>query len=328
MRILLATDAWSPQVNGVVRTWQQTVRELEAMGHDLDDPLWTARVLIERPEVVTAAHRAFHTAGAQVAITASYQVSREGFRAVGLTDADADAALRASVSAARQAGCEIVAASVGPYGAITHDGAEYRGRYGRSIDELASFHAERIAVLVDAGPDLLAVETIPDAEEMAAIAQVLQSHPDVPVWCAFTAADGATLCAGHAIEDAVRIATACPSVMAVGINCTGPEHVPELIVRIAATTRLPVIAYPNAGGTWAGSPPTGIPSGAATPTGGAAAVSTKPPEAPPGPVDSKSLLPMRMMARIEPRRSASTTGSTPGSSRVLTSVSTPATASS
>lgn len=224
--------------------------QLEAMGHDLDDPLWTARVLIERPEVVTAAHRAFHTAGAQVAITASYQVSREGFRAVGLTDADADAALRASVSAARQAGCEIVAASVGPYGAITHDGAEYRGRYGRSIDELASFHAERIAVLVDAGPDLLAVETIPDAEEMAAIAQVLQSHPDVPVWCAFTAADGATLCAGHAIEDAVRIATACPSVMAVGINCTGPEHVPELIVRIAATTRLPVIAYPNAGGTW------------------------------------------------------------------------------
>ena len=36
MRLLLATDAWSPQVNGVVRTWQQTIRELEAMGHEVD----------------------------------------------------------------------------------------------------------------------------------------------------------------------------------------------------------------------------------------------------------------------------------------------------
>ena len=224
--------------------------QLESMGHDVQDPLWTARVLVDRPEVVTAAHRAFRTAGAQVAITASYQVSRQGFRAVGLTDADADAALRSSVTAARAAGCEIVAASVGPYGAISHDGGEYRGRYGRSIDELATFHAERIAVLVDAEPDLLAIETIPDADEMVAIAQVLAGMPDVPAWCSFTAADGATLCAGHAIEDAVRIATACRSVVAVGINCTAPEHAPELIVRIAAVTALPVIAYPNAGGAW------------------------------------------------------------------------------
>ena len=36
MRILLATDAWSPQVNGVVRTWQQTIRELSAMGHEVE----------------------------------------------------------------------------------------------------------------------------------------------------------------------------------------------------------------------------------------------------------------------------------------------------
>ena len=224
--------------------------QLETMGHVVDDPLWTARILIERPDVVTAAHRAFRAAGAQIAITASYQVSREGFRSVGLTAADADAALRASIAAARAAGCSLVAASVGPYGAITHDGAEYRGRYDRSIDELASFHAERISVLADAAPDLLAIETIPDADEMTAIAQVLQDHPDIPVWCSFSAADGARLWAGQAVEDAVRIAERCPDLIAVGVNCTAPEHVPELIVRVAATTDRPVIAYPNAGGTW------------------------------------------------------------------------------
>ena len=36
MRILLATDAWSPQVNGVVRTWQQTIRELNTMDHEVE----------------------------------------------------------------------------------------------------------------------------------------------------------------------------------------------------------------------------------------------------------------------------------------------------
>jgi len=36
VRLLLATDAWLPQVNGVVRTWQQTIRELESLGHTVE----------------------------------------------------------------------------------------------------------------------------------------------------------------------------------------------------------------------------------------------------------------------------------------------------
>jgi len=225
--------------------------QLERMGHDLSDSLWTARALVSDPDAVTAAHRAFIAAGAQVVITASYQVSRAGFADAGLDPAMADDALAASVQAARAAAAGtdvLVAASVGPYGAIAHDGAEYRGNYGLSEEQLAEFHAERIAVLQAAGPDLLAVETIPDAVEVRALLRVLPG--DLPAWVSLTASDGHRLRAGQPIEDAVGACTGHPAVVAVGVNCTEPVHVPSLLERMAHVTDLPLIAYPNAGGSW------------------------------------------------------------------------------
>ena len=136
--------------------------QLEAHGHRLLDPLWTGRVLLEDPAAITRAHADFVASGADVVISASYQVSRRGFESAGLTPGSADAALISSIEAARRAteGTSArVAASVGPYGAILHDGSEYRGRYGLSHDELVEFHGERLAVLATGGADLLAVET-------------------------------------------------------------------------------------------------------------------------------------------------------------------------
>lgn len=225
--------------------------QLEAMGQSLTDSLWTARTLLADPDAVTAAHRAFVQAGAQVVISASYQVSRLGFGQAGLSPSAADQALVASVQAALRATAgsdALVAASIGPYGAISHDGSEYRGDYGLDRAALARFHAERIEVLVQARPDLLAVETIPDADEARALAEVLPT--DLPSWVCFTARDGATLRTGQPIEEAVAALAGHPGVMAVGINCTEPAHVPGLLHRIASVTDLPLVAYPNAGGSW------------------------------------------------------------------------------
>lgn len=226
--------------------------QLESQGHSLNDPLWTGRVLLEQPAAIAAAHAAYAQAGADVVITASYQVSRRGFVAAGLSAADADAALLASIAAARQAidgHASRVAASVGPYGAILHDGSEYRGRYGLSHAELVDFHAERLAVLVAGEPDLLAVETIPDTDEAAALVEVLADH-DVSSWMSFSAADGERTCAGQPIEEAVSVATALPSMVAVGINCTDPRFITPLVLRMRAVTDLPIVVYPNAGGSW------------------------------------------------------------------------------
>jgi len=189
-------------------------------------------------------------------ITASYQVSRRGFLAEGSTEAHADAALVRSVDLARQAVEEagrdgvLVAASVGPYGAITHDGGEYRGRYGLSHDQLVDFHGERIAVLAAAQPDLLAVETIPDTDEAAAIADVLADYPDLPAWITFSCGDERTTWAGQPVEEAAAMVAAAPSVQAVGVNCVVPDLVSPLISRMSRATELPLVAYPNAGRVW------------------------------------------------------------------------------
>lgn len=224
--------------------------ELEARGHVLGDSLWSARILADQPEEVVAAHRAYVDAGARVLVTASYQVSREGFVAAGRSASQADEALASSVRLAREAATGhdvLVAASVGPYGAILHDGSEYRGRYGVSHDRLVDFHGERLAVLVEATPDLLAVETIPDVDEVSAIVEALAAHPGMPAWVSFSCRDGVTTCAGQPIEDAVAVVAEAPTVLAVGVNCTAPEHVGSLLERMSAVTDLSLLAYPNAG---------------------------------------------------------------------------------
>lgn len=227
--------------------------QLERLGQDTSGLLWTGRVLLESPGAVTRAHADFVDAGAGVVITASYQVSRRGFTAAGMTADEADAALRASVAAARTATAgrrARVAASVGPYGAILHDGSEYRGGYGLSRRELTDFHRERIDVLASAEPDLLAVETIPDVGEARAVVEVLAEHSDLPAWLVFSAVDGERVCAGQPIEEAALVAASAPNVVAVGINCTDPRYVTDLITRMSGTVDLPIVVYPNAGGRW------------------------------------------------------------------------------
>jgi homocysteine S-methyltransferase len=119
---------------------------------------------------------------------------------------------------------------------------------------LVDFHGERIEILAEADPDLLAVETIPDADEAAAIAEVLVDYPDLPAWMTFSCGDERTTWAGQPISEAVRAAVCAPSVTAIGVNCVAPHLVTGLLGRIAGATDLPtgmpLVAYPNAGRVW------------------------------------------------------------------------------
>src|ERR1700730_10206027 len=141
--------------------------ELEARGHDLSDALWSARLLVDAPQEITAAHAAFFRAGATIATTASYQASFDGLAARGIGRDDAVRLLQRSVELAKNARDDgggagrWVAASVGPYGAALADGSEYRGRYGLSVGQLQDWHRPRLAELADAGADVLALDTIP-----------------------------------------------------------------------------------------------------------------------------------------------------------------------
>lgn len=240
--------------------------ELEHRGADLGDALWSARVLLESPRAIVDVHRAYFEAGADVAITASYQASEQGFAARGIDHAGTATLLRRSVELARDARDEwlasaegsarvrprpLVAASVGPYGAVLADGSEYRGDYGVSRRTLKDFHLARLKPLVEAAPDMLAIETIPSALEAEAVVEALGQLGDpLPAWCTFTLRDGAHLADGGSLDDAIEAVTASASAVAVGVNCSPPHSTLEGVARIASKATHPVIAYPNRGADW------------------------------------------------------------------------------
>ncbi|MFL4907814.1 homocysteine S-methyltransferase [Streptomyces sp. MMS24-I2-30] len=232
--------------------------QLESAGHDLADALWSARLLVERPEAIAAAHLAYFRAGASVATTASYQATFEGFESRGIGRGQAALLLTDSVRLARDAARRArdegitrplwVAASAGPYGAMLADGSEYRGRYGLSVAELARFHRPRLEVLAGAAPDVLALETVPDADEAAALLRAVRGL-GVPVWLSYSV-DGERTRAGQPLVEAFALAADADEVIAVGVNCCAPEDVDRAVGIAARVTGKPVVAYPNSGESW------------------------------------------------------------------------------
>jgi homocysteine S-methyltransferase len=229
---------------------------LEQQGVDLTGALWTARLLGEAPDQIARAHRAYYEAGAQVATTASYQASVEGLIAAGYDAAEARRLITRSVTVAQEVRDELagahpgllVAASVGPYGAFLADGSEYAGRYGVSAARLREFHGPRLDLLAAAGPDLFAVETIPDADEAEVLVSLLDEL-DVPAWFSYSVR-GATTNAGQPLPEAYAVLAGSRSVIAAGVNCSDQADVLGAVSAAVAATRLPAVAYPNRGGSW------------------------------------------------------------------------------
>jgi homocysteine S-methyltransferase len=229
--------------------------ELGRRGADLRDPLWSARVLLESPELVRDVHAAYFAAGADVAISASYQATFAGLARRGLDRDAAAEVLCRSVELARDAagdapGERLVAASIGPYGAYLGNGAEYRGDYDIGEAELREFHLPRLEALAGARPDVFAVETIPSIAEARALVGALERVADIPAWMSFSCRDGARICDGTLFEQAVDAAASAPSVVAVGVNCTSPLHITALVEIATARTDLPIVCYPNRGAFW------------------------------------------------------------------------------
>jgi homocysteine S-methyltransferase len=234
---------------------------LEGRGHTLGSALWSAQLLIEDPEAIREAHRAYLRAGADCITSSSYQASFEGFADAGLTESEAESVLRRSSHIALSARDDfvdelrsdsdrlppLVAASVGPYGAYLADGSEYNGRYGVSTATLDGFHRRRLGVLATTGIDMIACETIPRVDEVEILLDILEEHPDTCAWVSVSCRDGQYLSDGSSFEDVVRLCSGRAQVAAVGVNCTDPRYMAELMARASEVTDLPLIAYPNSG---------------------------------------------------------------------------------
>jgi homocysteine S-methyltransferase len=222
---------------------------LENNGNKLTTSLWTGELIRTNPAEISKAHLDFINAGAQIIITSAYQLSYTGCSARGWSEDETDQALITSTQLAKnavtQSGKDVkVAASVGPYGASLADGSEYKGNYGVSKQVVKDFHAKRLEILISTSPDYLALETMPDTFEVEVLLDLLIDCP-IPFWISYSCKEGNQTNAGQDFQSAVDVAQGA---IAVGINCTKPELITDLLS--SAKSNKPYIVYPNSGRVW------------------------------------------------------------------------------
>lgn len=244
--------------NGLIILDGGLATELEANGHNLNTPLWSAGLLQDHPQAIIDAHLSYLNAGAQIITTATYQASIDGFTGMGLSAEQAKNLILEAVQLAQKAAAEfgrnqtskyspLIAASIGPYGAYLADGSEYKGRYQVGRSELTGFHQPRLTLLDSSGADILGCETIPSLLEARVLAELLTTV-QTPAWISFSCGDGGHLNDGTRIELAAGLFADHPNVLAIGINCTAPDFISELVKRIKSViTGKSIIVYPNSG---------------------------------------------------------------------------------
>jgi homocysteine S-methyltransferase len=251
-KIITSTDACIVLDGGLAT-------ELERKGCDISSALWSADVLIDKPFLIEEVHLDYYLAGAEIAITASYQASVAGLMKHQplLTAADAKTLIRRSVQLARNASLDarkrgvkrdlFVAGSIGPYGAFLADGSEYRGGYDLSNEDMMAFHRPRMQALVDAGVDVLALETVPSYAEAESLVQLLAEFPSIEAWFSFTLKDEEHISDGTPLSKVVHLLVAKEQVLALGINCVSETLAERALANLQALTNKPLVVYPNSG---------------------------------------------------------------------------------
>ena len=141
----------------------------------------------------------------------------------------------------------LIAASIGPYGAYLADGSEYRGDYNVSTKVLTEFHQSRIEILDRTNADFFACETIPSMQEVQVLKGLLSETRKMG-WISFSCKDGKHLNDGTPIAEAAELLKDEPNILAIGVNCTSPEYISDLIRNIKPHSGdKKIVVYPNSG---------------------------------------------------------------------------------
>ncbi|CAH0480761.1 unnamed protein product [Peronospora belbahrii] len=232
--------------------------------------LWSASLLLNRNahlhQVVVNAHKTYFLAGADVATTASYQASIDGFKREGITAIEdveklyaksINLGVQARDAAWNESGQSqrikpLVGASIGCYGAALADGSEYRGDYNKSKQQLVAWHKHRFAFFTNYAPvDFLICETIPCLVEVEAFVDLLNEFPAAHAIFAVACRNGTELNSGEPIARVSEILYKLKNksqLLAVGINCTPPQYVESLLRELKCPW--PKVVYPNSGEGW------------------------------------------------------------------------------
>jgi 5-methyltetrahydrofolate--homocysteine methyltransferase len=197
---------------------------------------------ITRPKTVQAVHKAYLAVGCDLVETNTFGANRLRLKGYAL-DGQVAAINRTAVQLAREAGTagHLVAGAVGPTGWF------HQGRLRGSGTAVASAFEEQISHLVQAGVDLIVIETMTHLAEARIALQATRANPATPVVVSLTFFErqGSLFTLdGVSPEEAVReLSTA----HGVGCNCMDAEMAGDVLRQMREATDLPLIAQPHAG---------------------------------------------------------------------------------
>ena len=202
------------------------------------------------PNLILSVHEDYLQAGAEILETNTFGANRFRLARHGLAGKVAEinaAGVRLARTAVahlkeKQAGEAWVAGSVGPLGVRL----EPLGKTG--LNEARAAFVEQIRALVEAGVDMLIVETMPALNEAhEALAAAREAAPHLPLLAMVTVDDEIECLDGTSPQQAAALLTEWGA-NAVGVNCsTGPTTVLSAVEAMRGATRLPIAAMPNAG---------------------------------------------------------------------------------
>jgi len=238
--------------------------ELECQGYDVSGKLWSAEYLIRQPDIIEKIHESYILSGSDIVTTSAYQATIPGLMDYGLSKSDAENIIRSTVRIAKSARDKawakidanekskrpypLISGDIGPYAAYLANGSEYTGKYNIDKEAIRSFHKPRIALLLEEGVDLLAVETIPNFIEAQVIAEILsEKYPKVEAYFSFTSQDGKSISDGTPIEEVATYCDKIPQILSMGLNCSLPKIYESGLKLFNKVTKKPLVTYPQSG---------------------------------------------------------------------------------
>lgn len=198
--------------------------------------------ILDHRQVMIDLQKAYADAGSDIVYAPTFTGNRIKLADYGLSD-DIISINKELVSLSKEAvsGKALVA------GDITMTGKQLKPIGDLDFEELIDVYKEQIKILVDAGSDILVVETMMSLQECRAALIAAKEVSDIAVIVTLTfEPDGRTLFGSD--PESAAITLEALGAAAIGANCsTGPDRMEDIIRKMAAVTSIPVIAKPNAG---------------------------------------------------------------------------------